>query len=722
MSPLQRLGGPDPERGTATEYLSPGRFAGRTALVTGAGSGIGRATARRLAAEGAAVACLDIAEDAVAQVVDEIAEAAATAPEWAPGGRGLALRCDVTDEGSVADAVARATAELGPVTAVCNVAGIGRLRPHRRPDARGLEQDPLGQPHRHLPGHPGHPARPARARWVDHQRGVDGRGHGPGLRRGLRGVQGRGLHAGQGPGRRVRGQGRAGERGGPGGVDTPLVWEFGPPADADPKQVERMMTPMGFCSPAEVAAAIAFLASDEAGYISGADPLGRRGPQRLSGARRVPGSAGGFRAGGGRRPGGRPLRWRSTPPRCWATRPGSGPSAPACSGGWPAGRPPAAWRSSAFAVSWRRRHGIEPLLPTGVAAVGRAMPARPLHRAWGHGGPPARVVHRAGRRGARDQLRGPAHPAGGPRAHGARPDHGALPRALRRARPWPTPTSSAGPCGAAPTSTRRRPTWPPRWSRPWAPTPSGCGPCIRGSRHSPSADPSAARGRLPAGTERYVLAVGTAEPRKDLPGLVRAFDQLAGERADLALVLAGPDGWGTEALAAAIDASAHRRRVVRTGWVDPGGLSALVRGAAVLAYPSLYEGFGFPPLQAMAAGVPVVATTAGALPEVLGDAAALVPAADPRPGRRPGRGARRPGPTGRAGRRRAGTGPACSPGTAAPRGSKPSTGPPPGTGREHAASWWPSSSSAGRCPGGSAATPAALVRTSWPASTTRRAR
>jgi glycosyltransferase involved in cell wall biosynthesis len=144
----------------------------------------------------------------------------------------------------------------------------------------------------------------------------------------------------------------------------------------------------------------------------------------------------------------------------------------------------------------------------------------------------------------------------------------------------------------------------------------------------PAPDLAAAARRVPPGTGRYVLAVGTAEPRKDLPGLVRAFDELAGDRPDLGLVLCGPPGWGSKALEAALDAAAHRSRVVQTGWVDDPTLSGLLSGAAALAYPSRYEGFGFPPLQAMAAGVPVVATRAGALPEVLGDAASLVPVGD----------------------------------------------------------------------------------------------
>jgi len=143
-----------------------------------------------------------------------------------------------------------------------------------------------------------------------------------------------------------------------------------------------------------------------------------------------------------------------------------------------------------------------------------------------------------------------------------------------------------------------------------------------------SAAAAVLRGVLPGGIERYCLSIGTAEPRKDLPGLVRAFDVVAERQADVALILAGPPGWGEQALDVAIAGAAARERIVRTGWVTQPDLAALLARASVLAYPSLYEGFGFPPLQAMQAGVPVVATSAGSLPEVLGDAARLVEPGD----------------------------------------------------------------------------------------------
>jgi glycosyltransferase involved in cell wall biosynthesis len=143
----------------------------------------------------------------------------------------------------------------------------------------------------------------------------------------------------------------------------------------------------------------------------------------------------------------------------------------------------------------------------------------------------------------------------------------------------------------------------------------------------PTAGRSPAPGRA-ARSAPYVLALGTVEPRKDLPTLVAAFAELARAHGDLELVVAGPSGWGEPAFAAATAASGVERRVVRVGYLADGERASLLRGATVFAFPSLYEGFGFPPLEAMAAGVPVVATTAGAVPEVLGDAAELVAPSD----------------------------------------------------------------------------------------------
>jgi glycosyltransferase involved in cell wall biosynthesis len=137
-------------------------------------------------------------------------------------------------------------------------------------------------------------------------------------------------------------------------------------------------------------------------------------------------------------------------------------------------------------------------------------------------------------------------------------------------------------------------------------------------------------GEAPATADRkspYLLGLGTVEPRKDFPGLVAAFDQLAGEYPQLELRIAGPPGWGEDDLARAVARAAHGDRVHRMGWVDDVG--AVLAGAAAFVYPSRYEGFGLPPLEAMARGVPVVATAVGSLPEVLGDAALFVPAGDP---------------------------------------------------------------------------------------------
>ena len=132
------------------------------------------------------------------------------------------------------------------------------------------------------------------------------------------------------------------------------------------------------------------------------------------------------------------------------------------------------------------------------------------------------------------------------------------------------------------------------------------------------------------GGHPYVLALGMMEPRKNLPHLVSAFGTLAAERSDVHLVLAGPDGPArpdVDSAIARLDATI-RPRVVLCGPVSDIDRQALLHNARVLAYPSIYEGFGFPLLEAMTAGVPIVAARAGSIPEVAGDAALLVEPTD----------------------------------------------------------------------------------------------
>ena len=122
----------------------------------------------------------------------------------------------------------------------------------------------------------------------------------------------------------------------------------------------------------------------------------------------------------------------------------------------------------------------------------------------------------------------------------------------------------------------------------------------------------------PAGLpERYLLFVGSREPRKNLPVLLDAYRSLVDPPP---LVLAGPPGWGP-----ALDVSG----VVTPGYLDDAALRAVVAGAAALVFPSRYEGFGLPPLEALAAGTPVVASDLPVLREVLGDHAAYAPPGDP---------------------------------------------------------------------------------------------
>jgi glycosyltransferase involved in cell wall biosynthesis len=127
-------------------------------------------------------------------------------------------------------------------------------------------------------------------------------------------------------------------------------------------------------------------------------------------------------------------------------------------------------------------------------------------------------------------------------------------------------------------------------------------------------------------TEVYLIHVGTLQPRKNLLRLLEAFEQLLDRlpafRSELQLVLVGKRGWLAEPIVARARSMGERVRLL--GHVERADLPALISGARVLVMPSLYEGFGFPVLEAMACGTPVVASNASSLPEVAGDAALLV--------------------------------------------------------------------------------------------------
>lgn len=132
-------------------------------------------------------------------------------------------------------------------------------------------------------------------------------------------------------------------------------------------------------------------------------------------------------------------------------------------------------------------------------------------------------------------------------------------------------------------------------------------------------------------TRPFVLYVGTVEPRKNLLTLVRAFEEVVSDRdLPLRLVMAGRKGWMVDDLYRHVRQSPVAEQIIFTGYLSDDDLCALYSSCAIFVYPSLYEGFGLPPLEAMACGAPVIASRIPSLSETVGEAALLVAPTDTR--------------------------------------------------------------------------------------------
>lgn len=136
-----------------------------------------------------------------------------------------------------------------------------------------------------------------------------------------------------------------------------------------------------------------------------------------------------------------------------------------------------------------------------------------------------------------------------------------------------------------------------------------------------------AKYNLPA---RFILYVGTIEPRKNLSTLLKAYAVLRQSQPEVKLVIAGGKGWLYESFFSDLRTLGLEPHVKLVGYVPDEDLPALLNCAEVFAYPSVFEGFGLPPLEAMACGTPVIVSSASSLPEVVGDAGVLLPPLDVR--------------------------------------------------------------------------------------------
>lgn len=122
--------------------------------------------------------------------------------------------------------------------------------------------------------------------------------------------------------------------------------------------------------------------------------------------------------------------------------------------------------------------------------------------------------------------------------------------------------------------------------------------------------------------KNYILYLGTLEPRKNIKRLIKAFDKL--NHNDLKLVIAGGKGWLYDDIFKLVKTLNLENKIIFTGYIDEEDIVPLYSSATIFIYPSLYEGFGLPPLEAMACGTPVITSNISSLPEVVGDAAITV--------------------------------------------------------------------------------------------------